>query len=85
MASGEWIPLHDMLGISLEEAEKVTHKFAMIVRESESPEDMCKRVVAVCGIESICMAMCLHVALGTLTTRKSMTDIQRMMQCRDKN
>ncbi len=79
--AGKWLPLYEMLGMTPEDAERISSAFGVLIGESTSPGDLCSRVVDKYGVDAVCASICLYIALEKLDTEHSELKLREMMQC----
>lgn len=79
-ATGNWSSLHEMLGMTADDAERITKDFAVLLTSSESLRDLCRLMVEKYGVEAVAMSVCLRMTFEVLGTKRAFDDRMRV-QC----
>ncbi len=77
--AGNLVPLYEMLGMTADDAKRITGDFAQLLVSCNGIEDLCHRIVEKYGIEAVAMSICLRMTFEVLDLKKSGLDANVQM------
>jgi len=78
---GKQTSLYEMLGMTADDAKRITEDFAVLLTSSESLRDLCRLMVEKYGMEAVAMSFCLRMTFEVLDIKRAFDDRTRV-QCR---
>jgi len=79
------LTLHEMLGMTDEDADRLISEFGQMFAMSENPVDLCKLIVDKYGVDAVFISVCLRMTLEHFSLKKSKLDDRMRSQCPSSN
>ena len=61
------VSLYELLGMSEEHGERLMKELGIMFKDSESPPDLCKKVIDKYGVDAVFSSICLRMVLEKMS------------------